>query len=142
MKTISFFGPPAVAGRVLWIRVCQSFHSFILPSVWMFSWNWHISFFPETQHGGRPMWCYAWKSWDFWKKYFCTKNGENGPKMGQNYCFFEFIEKFRHCFFFGIWSIRKVCNICSILAQIPYLGKIWLLRYGLKRSWPIWLQDF
>ena len=27
--------------------------------------------------------------------------------------------------FFWIWSITKVYIICDILAQIPYLGKIW-----------------
>ena len=31
----------------------------------------------------------------------------------------------------------KVNIICGILAQITYLGKIWFLRYGPKRSWPI-----
>ena len=35
------FGPPAVAGRFLWIRVCPSFR----PSVRKFSWDWLISFF-------------------------------------------------------------------------------------------------
>ena len=38
---ILFFGPPAVARRVLWIRICPSF----CPSVRKFSWDWLISFF-------------------------------------------------------------------------------------------------
>ena len=44
--------------------------------------------------------------------------------------------------FFWIWSIKKVYIKCCILAQIKYLGKIWFLRYGLKWSRPIRLQDF
>ena len=44
--------------------------------------------------------------------------------------------------FFWIWSIKKVHIICCILAPIPYLGKIWFLRYWLKCFWSIRLQDF
>ena len=47
----TFFGQPVVARRVLWIRVCSSFH----PSnfVRKFSRDWLISLFFETQHGVR-----------------------------------------------------------------------------------------
>ena len=64
------------------------------------------------------------------------KMGGNGEKIG----FLKFIRKVSHLL--GIWSIMKVYTICCILAQIPYLGKIWFLKYGPKCSWPIRLQDF
>ena len=44
--------------------------------------------------------------------------------------------------FFWMWSIMKVYTICSILPQIPYLGKTWFLRYWPKCFRPIRLQDF
>ena len=43
--------------------------------------------------------------------------------------------------FFRIWSVKKVYVNSSILAQIPYLGKILFLRHGPKCSQPIRLQD-
>ena len=75
--------------------------------------------------------------WVTERGFFCRKNGENGPKIG----LFGFIEKFSH-YFFWIWSIKKVHIICCILALIPYLGKIWFLRYQRKCSRWIRLQDF
>ena len=38
--------------------------------------------------------CCAWQGHIFLKKSFCLKNGENGPKIGQNTGFFEFIGKY------------------------------------------------
>ena len=35
----------------------------------------------------------------------------------------------------------NICSICSVPAQIPYLGKFWFLRYGPKCSQPIRLQS-
>ena len=66
------------------------------------------------------MWCYAWQSWNFGKEYFCSQNGENGPKQG----FLNLLENL-FIIFFWIWSIKKVYINCCILAQILYLGKIW-----------------
>ena len=36
----------------------------------------------------------------------------------------------------------KIYIICCVPAQISYLGKFWILRYGPKCSKPIRLQDF
>ena len=66
------------------------------------------------------------------------------PKMVQNeskiWCF-EAIETFFYHLFFKkkIWYVYFVC---FILVQIPYLEKIWLLKYGPKCFQPIRLQDF
>ena len=60
--------------------------------------------------------------------------------MGKKYGFLKFVRKFSD--FFGIWCVMKVYAICCILAQIPYLGKFWFLRYEPKCSWVIRLQDF
>ena len=87
------------------------------------------------------MWCCAWQSQTFWKKYFCPKNGENGWKVGQKWGFLIILENLVINFFW-IWSIKKVYIICCIFAQIPYLRKMWFLRYGSKYSWTIKLQDF
>ena len=59
------------------------------------------------------------------KKNFCPKNG---PKID----FLNLLENVIN--FFWIWSIKKVYIKCCILAQIPYFGKIWFLRYGPKCS--------
>ena len=73
----------------------------------------------------------------FFKKN-CPMNEENRPgslnllKNGKMWSFF----------FFWIWSIKKVYTICYIPVQIPYLGKMWFLRYGPKCSLPIRLQNF
>ena len=67
------------------------------------------------------------------KKNFCPKNG---PKID----FLNLLENVIN--FFWIWSIKKVYIKCCILAQIPYFGKIWFLRYGPKCSLSIRLQDF
>ena len=71
------------------------------------------------------------------KKFFLTPNWENEPNIG----FFGFIEKLVIDFYW-ICSIMKVYIICCVPSQIPYLGKILLLRYGPKHSQPIRLQDF
>ena len=46
-----FIGPPAVAGRVLWIRVCPSFCPSVLPSESFLGIGSLV--FSETQHGVR-----------------------------------------------------------------------------------------
>ena len=61
--------------------------------------------------------CCAWQRQIF-KKIFCPKNGENGPKI----VFLDLLENLIINFFW-IWSIKKVHIICCILALIPYLGK-------------------
>ena len=64
----------------------------------------------------------------FLKKFCCPKNWEKGPKIG----FSEFIEKFGQ--FYWICPVMKIYIICCVPTQIPYLGKILFLRYGLKCS--------
>ena len=78
----------------------------------------------------------------FQKKNFCTKNWENGPKMGQKQDFF--LNILGNCVikFYRICSIMKIQNICCVPTQIPYLGKFLFLRYGPKCSQPIRLQEF
>ena len=57
------------------------------------------------------------------KNYFETKIRENGPKMDQKWDFLNLMKNLV-INFFSIWSIKKDCIICCILAQIPYLRKI------------------
>ena len=45
-------------------------------------------------------------------KFFCPKNWENGPKMGQKTGFFEFIGKFSYQFFLNV-----VYNFCIVLVR-------------------------
>ena len=44
--------------------------------------------------------------------------------------------------FYWIWSIMKIYIICCVPAQIPYLGKFFVLEIWPKCSQPIRLQDF
>ena len=75
------------------------------------------------------------------KKIFCPQNWENWQNMGQKQGFFNLMKNFAINFYW-ICSIMKIFIICCVLAQIPYLGKFWFLRYGPKCSQPIRLQDF
>ena len=79
------FGPLAVAGRVLWVRVCLSvlpyFHSSVL--------------LPGKFLGIGSLAFSSWQSLNFCEKKTCSKSG---PKVG----FFEFIGKFSHCFFLNL----------------------------------------
>ena len=69
------------------------------------------------------MCCCAKQGHIFEKSLFAPKIG----KMGQNQGFLNLLEKL--VIFFWIWSIKKI-YICCTVAQIPYLQKIWFLRYG------------
>ena len=73
------FGLPAVAGRVLWIRVYPSFHPSVLLSRGFLGIGWLV--FSETQHGVKGAMCCAWQSQISSKK-SCPKNGKNGQKIG------------------------------------------------------------
>ena len=128
------FGPPAVVWRVLWIRVRPS----VFPSFRRkFSWDWLI-IFSETQHSVRgPCLVVRDRAGFFLKNLFAPKMG----KMGQKQVFLNLLENLVINFFW-IWSIKKFYNICCVLAQILYLGKIWFLRDGPKCSQPIRLQYF
>ena len=54
--------------------------------------------------------------------------------------FFCDIEKFGG--FFCFWSIMEIYVIDYIPVQLAYLGKIWFLRYGPKRSRLMRVQDY
>ena len=94
--------------------------------------------FCETQHGVRcPYGVVRDRAAYLGKHSFSQKWG----KWTKNSDFLNLLENLV-IYFFWIWSIKKVYIKCCILAQIKYLGKIWFLRYGLKWSRPIRLQDF
>ena len=98
-------------------------------------------FFSETQHVLRAHVLLCMTEPDYLKKIFMPKKWGKYAKNGQKIGFSNLLENLVINFFW-IWSIMKVYTVCCILAQIPYLGKIWFLRYGPKCSWPIRLQDF
>ena len=127
-----FIGPPAVAGRVLWIRVRPS----VFPSGSFLGIGSLV--FSETQHGVRgPCLVVRDRARFFRKNLFAPKMGKMGQKQG----FLNLLENWVINFFW-IWSIKEFYNICCILAQMSYLGKFWFLRYGPKCFRPIRLQYF
>ena len=66
-------------------RVCPSLQPPLLsfyPSNQKCSQDWLISFSWLSMVIG-SMCCCVWQCQIFWKKYFCPKNGENGPKRGK-----------------------------------------------------------
>ena len=86
------------------------------------------------------IWSCAWQNWIFWKKNLPQKLGKwtkNGPVKG----FLNLLKKL-DINFYWTYSIMKICIICCVPAQIPYLGKFLLPRYEPKRSQPIRWQDF
>ena len=94
--------------------------------------------FSETHHGVRhPCFVVRDRTGFFGENLFDPKMGKMGQKQG----FSNLLESLI-IIFFKIWSIKKVYNICCILAQIPYLGKIWFPRCGPKCSRPVRLQCF
>ena len=94
--------------------------------------------FSETQHSVRwPCLVVRDRAGFFLKNLFAQKMGKMGQKQG----FLNLLENWVINFFW-IWSIKKFYNICCVLAQILYLGKIWFLRDGPKCSQPIRLQYF
>ena len=63
-------------------------------------------------------------------------------KMGQKLV--AFVETMKNLVinFFWTYSLMQFYTICCVSVQIPYLGKIWFLRYRSKCSQPIRLQHF
>ena len=119
-----------MAKRVLWNRVCLSFHPSVLLS--------------ETFLGIGSLVCSETRMALEAHLVLCVTAGIFEKKHLPPKCrrwvknkVFEFIGKIFHCFFFWLWSIKKVYTIYCIIAQIPYLEKIWFLRYGPKSSQPI-----
>ena len=109
------FGPSAVAGIVLWSRVCPSFRA----SFRAFSSNCIINFFLNYDMvlGTHMKLCvtagFSWKKILLQKLGKWTKNGSK-TRFSEN----------------------------CVLAQSPYSRKFWFLRYEPKCSQPIRLQDF
>ena len=114
-------------------------------SVQTFYWNWIISFFfRKFSLVLKTHMKLCVDEPKFIVNFFCSKMEKNWPKMDQKLEFIRFlesIEKFGHYFFKNL-SIMKVYIICCIIKQIPYLGKISFLIYGLEWSWQIGLEDF
>ena len=111
--------PQAVAGRILWNRVCPS--SLLTPA-WVFSWNESLDF-SEFWHGARSPYAVFRDIPIFWKNFFCPKSWENGPKIGQKLGFLN-LKKNVVINFHLLCSIMKIFIICCGHAQIPHLGKI------------------
>ena len=84
--------------------------------------------FSEIMHGGKMPCVDCVKKWEKW--------AQNCPKS-----FFELYENFSRSFNLLDWSEMKVLIICYVTVELPNVGKIWLLRYGLKYFWPIKLRD-
>ena len=109
-------GPSAEAGWVLWNRVCPSFHPSVRPSRHFLGIGLFLFFF--------KFWLLleihmnlCGQSQILWKKLFCSKNGENWPKI----FFLSLLKSFGYWFFLNL-----VCNECLyylLYSQIPYLGK-------------------
>ena len=96
-------GPPAVAGRVLWNRVCPSC-LFRLSGSFL---GIVLLFFSE--------------SWDGNRNFKLEKLNKNGPKTG----FFEFIEQFSHEFFLNLFYNENLFYLlCS--CTNPIFGKIFV----------------
>ena len=128
----SFFEPPAVAGRVLWNRVCPSFR---LSGRFLELYHWFFLNFGMVLEIHMNL-CVTEP--DFPEKFFFyPKNWENGPKMSQKQGFFEFIENFCHEFLQNLFYNK---NLFYLLCS--YSGKFLFLRYGPSCSQPIRLQDF
>ena len=75
------------------------------------------------------------------RKFFLPQNWEKRPKMGQKHGFFNLLKNLVINFYW-IWSIMEIYITCCVPAQIPYLGKVLILRYRPKCFQPIRLQNF
>ena len=75
---------------------------------------------------------------NFWKINFYPWDD---PNWTENRFFLELLKSFAINFVW-IQFIMKVHIFCYIHVHIPYLGKIWFLRYGLTCFHPIRSQNF
>ena len=133
-----FFGLPAVAGRVLWNRVCLSFR----PSVLLSGCFLGIvsSVFSKFWHGAKNPYEVV-QSQMFQKICFLPPKLGKWTRYGPKTRFLDLLRNFVINFYW-ICSVMKIYIICCVPAQIPYLRKFWFLIYGTKCSQPIRLQDF
>ena len=108
LEMISLFlcigGPPAVAERILWIRVCQS----ICPEVFLGLANW---FFLKLSMVLEALVVLYITEPDFLKKIFLP---QKMGKMGQKWVILIYWKNLI-IIFFWIWSIMKVYVICIFL---------------------------
>ena len=121
---IFFFGLPALAGRVLWNRICPSFRPSVCPG-----------FFLELYH-------YFFLNFSMRLEThikLCMTEPDFPEKNISSQKFLTMLKSFVINFYWICW-IMKIDIICCVPAQIPYLGKF--LRYGPKCFQPIRLQDF
>ena len=75
------------------------------------------------------------------KKFFATKTGKMDQEWVKNRVFWIYW-KILVINFYWICSLVKIHIICCVPAQIPYLQKFLFLRYSLKCSQPVRLQEF
>ena len=79
---------------------------------------------------------------NFWKKKVpSSQEGPKSPKNGWKMRFFGFWQKSSPFIFFVFYLIMKVLLVFQRSAKTTCLGKFWFLRYGLKTSRPIRMQD-
>ena len=128
-------GPPALAGRVLWNRVCPSFRPSVCPGVFL---EWYHKFFSKFWHDARNPYEVVRDRAGFSRRnFFAPKIGKMGQKQG----FFNILKNYVINFYW-ICSMMKIYNICCVPTQISYLGKFLFPKYGPKCFQPIRLQDF
>ena len=93
---LSFFGPLAVARRVLWIgSVRTSIFLSILQSVLLSGYLLGIVslVFSKFWPGARNSWSCAWHSWIFQKENVCPKIGKMDQKWNKNVVFWIYWKK-------------------------------------------------
>ena len=123
---IFFFRPPALVGRVLWNRICPSFHPSVCPGFFLELYHYFFLNFSMRLQTHMKL---CMTEPDFPEKIFLSQK------------FLNMLKSFVINFYWICW-VMKIYIICCVPAQIPYLGKLWFLRYGPKCFQTIRLQDF
>ena len=75
------------------------------------------------------------------KKVPSSQEGPKSPNNGWKIRFFGFWQKSSLFIFFVFYLVMKVLLVFQLSTKTACLGKIWFLRYGLKTSRPIRMQD-
>ena len=113
---ILFFGPPAVAGRVLWNTVCPSFRPSVCPGIFLELYHY---FFSKFWHGTRnPFEVVCDKDGFSWKIFFAPKIRQVDQKWAKTLGFGNVLKHFVInffwiCFVMKIYIICCVQNFCS-----------------------------
>ena len=118
-----------------------SFRPSVLPSVQAFLWIVSLTF-SKFWHDARNPYEVARDKARFFRKCFCLP--QKLGKWTQNGSKTDLFKLLKNLFidFYLILSIMKIYIIFFVAAQIPFLGKFLLLRYGLKYSLPFRMQEF